>query len=74
MVAYWLTVVFLPFNWAWLAAAFVVFRVFDIFKPWPIPMVERRFRGGLGVMLDDIVAALYAMLVLHSAAWLLARV
>mgnify|MGYP001821098708 FL=1 len=74
MVAYWLTVVFLPFNWAWLGAAFVVFRVFDIFKPWPIPMVERRFRGGLGVMLDDIVAAVYAMLVLHSAAWLLARI
>ena len=73
MVAYWLTVVFLPFHWAWLAAAFVVFRVFDIFKPWPIPLVERRYRGGFGVMFDDIIAAVYAMLVLHGAAWLLAR-
>lgn len=73
MVAYWLTVVFLPFHWGWLLAAFVVFRVFDIFKPWPIPIIERRFRGGLGVMLDDIIAAGYAMLVLHGAAWLLTR-
>ena len=67
MVAYWLTVVFVPMHWAWLLAAFVLFRVFDILKPWPIPMVERRFGGGLGIMLDDIVAAIYAILLLKLA-------
>jgi phosphatidylglycerophosphatase A len=67
MVAYWLTVAFLPVTWQWFLAAFVLFRVFDIVKPWPIPWVERQFGGGLGIMLDDIVAALYAMLILFLA-------
>ena len=65
MVAYWLTVAFIPFSWPWWALAFVLFRTFDIIKPWPIRWVENRFGGGLGIMLDDIVAALYAMLVLY---------
>jgi len=64
MVAYWLTVAFLPVSWPWWLAAFVLFRVFDILKPWPIRWVEQRFGGGLGIMLDDIVAALYAMAIL----------
>ena len=65
MLAYWLTVAFIPFSWPWWALAFVLFRFFDIVKPWPIRQVEKRFGGGLGIMLDDIVAALYAMLVLY---------
>ncbi len=68
MVAYWLTVMVVPLHWAWLLAAFVLFRLFDILKPWPIRRVEKRFGGGLGIMLDDIVAALYAMLLLGVAA------
>ena len=64
MVAYWLTVAFLPVTWPWWLAAFVLFRFFDILKPWPIRWVEGRFSGGLGIMLDDIVAALYAMAIL----------
>ena len=67
MVAYWLTVAFIPFSWPWWVLAFVLFRFFDIVKPWPIRRVERRFGGGLGIMLDDIVAALYAMLFLYLA-------
>ena len=67
MVAYWLTVAFVPLHWAWLLAAFLLFRVFDILKPWPIRGVERRFGGGLGIMLDDIFAAIYAMLILYVA-------
>lgn len=65
MVAYWLTVAFIPFSLPWWALAFVLFRTFDIIKPWPIRWVESRFGGGLGIMLDDVVAALYAMLVLY---------
>jgi len=42
------------------AIAFVLFRLFDIWKPFPIRTLERRVRGGLGVMLDDVAAALYA--------------
>jgi len=68
MVAYCLTVAFLPLSWPWWLAAFALFRFFDILKPWPIRLVEKRFGGGLGIMLDDIVAALYAMAILAVAA------
>ena len=42
------------------ALVFVFFRIFDIFKPWPIREVDHSLRGGLGIMLDDLIAALYA--------------
>jgi phosphatidylglycerophosphatase A len=64
MVGYWLTVALLPVTWAWWLAAFAAFRLFDILKPWPIRALDRRVKGGFGIMLDDIVAALYAMLLL----------
>lgn len=67
MVGYWLTVAFLPTQWLWLLAAFVLFRFFDILKPWPVSLAEKRFGGGLGIMLDDVVAALYAMSILALA-------
>lgn len=43
------------------AAGFVLFRLFDIVKPWPVNWAERRFAGGLGVMADDVLAGLYAL-------------
>jgi phosphatidylglycerophosphatase A len=64
MVAYWLIVAFVPFNWTWLLAAFVIFRAFDILKPWPISTLEKSLEGGLGIMLDDILAAIYTILIL----------
>ncbi len=50
-----------PLDWRAYLAAFVLFRVFDILKPWPARLVERRVPGGLGIMLDDLVAAIYAL-------------
>lgn len=50
----------LPPTPAWIAAGFAVFRVFDIAKPWPIRDVDHRLGGGLGIMLDDLIAAVYA--------------
>ena len=49
-----------PFSYA---LAFLLFRLFDISKPWPVRQAERRVRGGLGIMLDDQLAAVYAVLV-----------
>lgn len=71
MVGYWLTVAFVPIQWHWLLAAFVLFRLFDILKPWPVRQAEKLFSGGLGIMADDILAALYAMavLALFQAFW-----
>ncbi len=54
--------VILPRSWPWLAAGFVLFRLFDIWKPWPIRDLDHRLSGGLGIMLDDEMAALYAAL------------
>jgi phosphatidylglycerophosphatase A len=57
-----------PVAWAWLLG-FVLFRVFDIVKPWPIKQLDERVAGGLGVMLDDWVAAVYAIMVVWASAW-----
>ena len=64
MVGYWLTIAFLPAQWTWWLAAFVLFRMFDILKPWPICQSEKFFKGGLGIMADDVFAALYTMAIL----------
>ncbi len=67
-VGIWLVLALVPFEWIWWIAAFVLFRVFDIAKPWPIGWLDRRIGGGLGIMLDDLVAALYALLILIATA------
>ncbi|HVL36919.1 MAG TPA: phosphatidylglycerophosphatase A [Burkholderiales bacterium] len=64
VVAFLLIVSLLPQSLAWQAAGFVLFRAFDIVKPPPIRWLERRYRDGFGVMIDDVVAAAYALLVL----------
>jgi phosphatidylglycerophosphatase A len=50
----------LPKHAAWFASAFILFRFFDIAKPWPIRELDHSLRGGLGIMLDDLMAALFA--------------
>jgi phosphatidylglycerophosphatase A len=64
VVAFFLVLAILPREIAWQVAAFVAFRVFDIVKPPPIRAFERRFRGGFGVMFDDVLAAGYTLLLL----------
>lgn len=64
MVAIWLVLVFTPPTLLWQAVAVALFRFFDIVKPPPVRNVEAAFKGGFGVMIDDIVAAAYALLAL----------
>ncbi len=71
-VGYWITLWAVPFGWQWLVLGFVVFRVLDIVKPWPIGLLDEKVHGGLGIMLDDVVAGLMACVVLHLALWLVA--
>ena len=66
VVAFLLVLAVVPRELAWQAAAFVLFRFFDIAKPPPIRYCERRYGGGFGVMFDDLVAAAYALLVLAA--------
>ena len=67
VAAFLLVLAIVPRELAWQAAAFVVFRAFDIAKPPPIRHFERRYGGGFGVMFDDLLAAGYTLLVLGAA-------
>ena len=57
-----LVLMVVPGEPVWILLAFVFFRIADIFKPWPIRDVDHRLGGGLGIMLDDVLAAVYAAL------------
>jgi phosphatidylglycerophosphatase A len=60
IVGYLATCLVIPPEPKWMLLAFVLFRIFDIAKPWPIRDLDHRLHGGIGIMLDDIVAALFA--------------
>ena len=57
---YWLTMLMAPQSLAWAVYGFILFRIFDIWKPWPIKWVDRKVSGGFGIMLDDLIAGLFA--------------
>ncbi len=67
VVAFLLVLFFVPAGGYWQAFAFVVFRLFDIFKPPPIRYYDRTLKNGFGVMWDDLIAAAYSLLVLAAA-------
>ena len=68
IVGYLVTMTAAPRGWPWIVIGFVLFRFFDIAKPWPVRQVDHRIGGGIGIMLDDVVAALYSALVLQALA------
>ncbi|MER8278801.1 phosphatidylglycerophosphatase A [Acinetobacter baumannii] len=49
-------------NWIWVITGFILFRIFDVWKPWPIRLIDRQVHGGFGIMLDDIIAGVWAAL------------
>jgi phosphatidylglycerophosphatase A len=55
-----------PRGWPWVSGGFILFRLFDIWKPWPVSWADRSVGGGLGVMLDDVFAGAYAAVVLAA--------
>ncbi len=59
-----ITMAIVPFSWSALATGFVLFRIFDILKPWPIKWADKKVSGGFGIMLDDILAGVFAALIL----------
>lgn len=64
VAAQWLVLSVLPLTpFAWLAG-FAFFRFFDVVKPWPVSLADRNLKGGIGIMADDMVAALYAILLI----------
>lgn len=63
-----LTMAAAPPGWPWLVTGFALFRLFDIWKPWPIGWLDRSIPGGLGIMVDDLAAGAMAWAVMHLAA------
>lgn len=64
IVAMMLVLAFTPDSWLWWLAAFLLFRFFDAVKPPPIRWFDRRVSGGFGVMLDDIIAAVFSIIII----------
>ncbi|MEE8364474.1 MAG: phosphatidylglycerophosphatase A [Gammaproteobacteria bacterium] len=61
-IGYWITMIAVPaVTWQWVLTGFVLFRFFDIVKPWPVKLADKRLKGGFGIMFDDVLAGLYAL-------------
>lgn len=65
IAGYLITMIAVPFAWQWVLAGFILFRFFDILKPWPISWIDKHVHGGSGIMLDDILAGVFAFTVLQ---------
>ncbi len=65
-VGYWITMFLIPTTWYWMLIGFALFRLFDIWKPWPIRYLDRHVKGGIGIMVDDIAAGVVAWGVLYT--------
>ncbi|MEY4730039.1 MAG: hypothetical protein RL020_1197 [Pseudomonadota bacterium] len=66
IVAMMLVLVFTPVGLVWYGLAFALFRLFDIWKPFPISYLDKKCKGGFGVMIDDIAAALFAIAIIFA--------
>jgi len=62
---FFITMIAAPVSWVSVILGFALFRLFDIWKPWPISFIDRNVHGGLGIMVDDIVAGVFACVSLH---------
>jgi len=60
-----ITMLAVPLSWQTLLVGFVLFRFFDILKPWPISYLDKHVHGGFGIMIDDVLAGLFALCILH---------
>lgn len=68
-VGFWITMTLAPAGILWIVYGFVLFRILDIWKPWPIKWADQKVSGGLGVMLDDIIAGVMAAAILQITAY-----
>ncbi|WP_420589201.1 phosphatidylglycerophosphatase A [Bacterioplanoides sp.] len=76
-IGLWITYLWLPqssdasTSWGWILYGFLLFRLFDIVKPWPIKWLDKKVQGGFGIMIDDVLAGVFAFIALQlTAAWI----
>lgn len=62
---FFVTMINAPHGWGWVLLGFLLFRLFDIWKPWPINIIDKKVHGGFGMVLDDIVAGIFAMIIIQ---------
>lgn len=65
IAGYLVTLWFVSFSWSAVLYGFVLFRIFDILKPWPIKWIDQKVEGGFGIMLDDVLAGLFSAAILY---------
>ncbi len=70
IIGYFITMFYAPVGWQWIIIGFILFRLFDIAKPWPISWFDKHVHGGLGIMLDDVIAGIFALISLQWLAWM----
>ncbi|MFP6805984.1 MAG: phosphatidylglycerophosphatase A [Pseudomonadales bacterium] len=68
-VGLWIALFMLPEGWYWLLVGFLLFRFFDILKPWPVSYLDRELAGGMGIMMDDVAAGIYSLIILQLVAY-----
>jgi phosphatidylglycerophosphatase A len=68
-VGFWITMIAVPLVWYWVLLGFVLFRLFDILKPWPIRWADKTLGGGFGIMIDDVLAGFAAAGCLQMAVY-----
>lgn len=67
-VGYWIAMLFAPNGWVWVLIGFILFRLFDILKPFPINYFDKHVNGGLGIMIDDVIAGIFSCICIQLIA------
>lgn len=70
-VGYWVAMFLAPGGLVWWLVGFLLFRLFDIWKPWPIRVLDEKMTTGMGIMLDDVLAGVYALVVMQLIKFML---
>ncbi|OGT45552.1 MAG: phosphatidylglycerophosphatase [Gammaproteobacteria bacterium RIFCSPHIGHO2_12_FULL_41_20] len=69
IIGFLVTMIHAPPHWLWIIVGFALFRLFDIWKPWPIHWLDQKVPGGIGMVLDDILAGIYGLVIIQALAW-----
>jgi phosphatidylglycerophosphatase A len=68
-IGLWITYIALPVGIEWIIIGFALFRFFDILKPWPIKWLDEKVHGGFGIMIDDVLAGIFALMCVQGLAY-----
>lgn len=70
LAGFFVTMINAPVGWPWVVLGFLLFRFFDIIKPWPIRLVDRNMHNGFGMVLDDVLAGVFSLSIIQMIAYL----